>query len=238
MKNLKLFYVATIATIAMFATSCSKSDDNDSNQIQPSPITTTISDVDGNNYNTITIGTQVWMKENLNVSKYRNGDIIPQVQDPNQWQNLTTGAWCYYANQSSYGLVYGKLYNWYAVNDSRGLAPQGWHIPNNDEWNLLNAFLEATSLSGGKLKESGTAHWLSPNAGATNESNFTGLPSGYRVNVGSFENIGKECYWWSSKQPATYTSEASNYKLTYNYAYFLNRYYYKEYGFSVRCIKD
>ncbi|EMY3552652.1 fibrobacter succinogenes major paralogous domain-containing protein [Flavobacterium psychrophilum] len=237
MKKIKLFLVATIAIIAMLATSCSKSDDN-SNQIQPSPITTTISDVDGNTYNTITIGNQVWMKENLNVSKYRNGDIIPQVQDPNQWSNLTTGAWCYYTNQSSYGLVYGKLYNWYAVNDSRGLAPQGWHIPNNDEWNLLNAFLETTSLSGGKLKESGTAHWLSPNAGATNESNFTGLPSGYRVNVGGFENIGKECYWWSSKQPATYTSEASNYQLTYNYAYFLNRYYYKEYGFSVRCIKD
>ncbi len=237
MKNLKLFLVVTIATIAMFATSCSKSDDNDSNQIQPSPITTTISDLDGNTYNTITIGNQVWMKENLKVSKYRNGDIIPQVQDPNQWSNLTTGAWCYYTNQSSNGLVYGKLYNWYAVNDSRGLAPQGWHIPNYNEWNELDYFLGTIAVSGGKMKETGTTHWASPNTGATNESNFTGLPGGLRLNAGNFESIGKLGYWWSS-EPALSLEGPLNYHLGHNYTYLMTYHNYKEYGFSVRCIKD
>lgn len=238
MKLIKLFLVATITLIAI---SCTKTEDNISNS---TPIPTVhptvhppVADIDGNTYNTIAIGDQVWMKENLNVSKYRNGDIIPQVQDPKQWYNLTTGAWCYYANQTSNGLVYGKLYNWYAVNDSRGLSPKGWHIPNDIEWRTLEYFLATSKSSGGKMKESGTTHWLSPNTEATNESNFTGLPGGIRYNTGTFEWIGRKGYWWSSKSPTTLQGSL-NYHLSNVSALLVPYYHYVEYGFSVRCIKD
>ena len=101
----------------------------------------------------IQIGNQIWMTKNLNTSQYKNGDPIPQVQDQTQWQNLTTGAWCYYENNTANGRIYGKLYNWYAVNDSRGLAPEGWHIPTIGEFNTLSEFLGGVNVAGGKMKE-------------------------------------------------------------------------------------
>jgi uncharacterized protein (TIGR02145 family) len=238
MKTIRPFLVAMIATIAVTASSCSKSEDENSSSNETPKIPTTVTDLDGNTYNTIILGNQVWMKENLNVTKYRNGGIIPQVQDREKWYNLTTGAWCYYENQTSNGVVYGKLYNWYAVNDSRGLSPKGWHIPNGDEWNLLDYFLAtANSPSGGKMKEIGTTHWTSPNIGATNESDFTGLPGGQRYNTGDFRGLGVNGYWWSSKLP--YTLEGPlNYHINNNSDLLIPHYHYKEYGFSVRCIKD
>jgi uncharacterized protein (TIGR02145 family) len=156
-------------------------------------------DRDGNSYKTIKIGTQLWTKENLNVSKYRNGDLIPQVTDPTQWANLTTGAWCYYNNDPANGAVYGKLYNWYAVNDPRGLAPEGWHVPSNAEWTTLTTFLGGENVAGGKMKEIGTSFWRSPNTQATNESGFTGLPANFRfVHGGFIPQIGYWGNWWSS----------------------------------------
>jgi hypothetical protein len=112
-----------------------------------------VTDVDGNVYGAVKIGNQVWTKENLNVSKYRNGDIIPQVTNQTEWSNLTTGAWCYYENSTANGTTYGKLYNWYAVNDPRGLAPQGWHVSSNDEWTVLTTFLGGKALREAKLKK-------------------------------------------------------------------------------------
>ncbi len=156
-------------------------------------------DIDGNEYPVVNINNQTWLQKNLNVSRYRNGDVIPQVTDPSQWANLTTGAWCYYNNDSSLGNVYGKLYNWYAVNDTRGLAPFDWNIPSeNDVDNLANN-LGGYQVAGGKMKEVGIINWNSPNTGADNSSKFTALAGGSRIN-GSYINKGTRFECWSAEQ--------------------------------------
>ena len=160
-----------------------------------------VTDKDGNVYKTVTIGNQEWMAENLNVSHYGNGDPIPEVQDSTKWPKLTTGAWCYYQNNSDNGKTYGKLYNWYAVKDTRGLTPNGWHIPSDEEWAKLINFLGGDSVAGGKMKA--TTLWNSPNEGATNESGFTAYSGGYRSSFavwGDSNNVGLcGCFWSSSK---------------------------------------
>jgi uncharacterized protein (TIGR02145 family) len=185
----------------------------------------------------VVIGTQQWMKENLDVATYRNGDIIPQVTDATAWAALTTGAWCYYNNNPNNGAIFAKLYNWYAVNDSRGLAPAGWHIPTDAEWTTLSTYLGGTTVAGGKMKTPGTTRWISPNTGATNESGFTGLPGGFRYNNGPFGNAGYAGIWWSAtQQDATYAWAR---QLPYDSGS-LGRTNFpnKNGGFSVRCIKD
>ena len=151
-------------------------------------------------YPSVKICCQIWMSKNLDVTTYRNGDLIPQVTNGTAWRTLTTGAWCYYNNDPAMGVIYGKLYNWYAVNDPRGLAPAGWHIPIDFEWTTLSKCLGVSSDAGRALKETGTTHWLSPNTGATNSSGFTGLPGGLRYSVGEglFSDIGRLGYWWTS----------------------------------------
>jgi uncharacterized protein (TIGR02145 family) len=150
-----------------------------------------LTDYDGNTYESIVIADLEWMQQNLNVEHYRNGDVIPQVSDAGEWGSLTTGAWCYYANDTANGIVYGKLYNWYALKDSRGLAPQGWHISRSDEFSYLTySYLGGLDIAGGKMKEVGISHWNTPNTGATNSSGFTGLPGGYRLADGSFTSKG------------------------------------------------
>lgn len=191
-------------------------------------------DIDGNVYESVTIGTQCWMKSNLNVSRYRNGDVIPQVTDPAAWNQLTTGAWCYYENNTANGTVYGKIYNWYAVNDPRGLAPEGYHIPSDAEWTVLINFLGGENLAGGKMKT--TTGWNAPNTGATNNSNFTGLPGGYRPNHGGYINIGAEGYWWSAS--SSIANEAWCRSLTYDIEGVWRFDIDKVTGFSVRCIKN
>lgn len=149
----------------------------------------------------VTIGTQIWTCQNLNVSTYRNGEIIPQVTDPAVWNTLTTGAWCYYNNDPANEAVYGKLYNWYAVNDSRGLAPTSWHVPTDAEWTVLTGYLGGPSVAGGKMKA--LTYWDSPNTGATNSSCFTGLPGGARNSSGDYYYIGNYGEWWSSTENYT-----------------------------------
>ena len=185
----------------------------------------------------ITICNQVWMQKNLDVSTYRNGDPIPQVTDASLWANLTTGAWCWYNNDSAtYGATYGKLYNWYAVNDTRGLAPQGWHVPSDAEWSTLSTCLGGDAVAGGKMKEAGTAHWGSPNAGADNSSGFAGLPGGYRDYDGTFLNVGNLGVWWSSTEAST---TFAWYRYLYYYSGIINRNSAsKQDGFSVRCLRD
>ncbi|MFA6572510.1 MAG: FISUMP domain-containing protein, partial [Bacteroidota bacterium] len=147
----------------------------------------------------VRIGTQLWMQKNLDVATYRNGDTIPHVTNTEEWKNLKTGAWCYYNNDPQIGAVYGKLYNWYAVNDPRGLAPEGWHVPSDSEWVKLTAYLGGEDSAYGRLKESGVEHWQSLNIGATNETGFTALPGGCLAGaVGSFYNKGNRGYWWTS----------------------------------------
>ena len=186
----------------------------------------------------ITIGTQVWSKCNLDVTTYRDNTPIPQVTDPTAWAALTTGAWCWYANNSANGPVYGKLYNWHAVNDTLhgGLAPVGYHVPTDAEWTVLTDYLGGLTVAGGKMKEVGFCHWLTPNTDATNTSLFTGLPGGVRNDYGTFNIIGRFGYWWSSTDIST--DIAWNYNLLYDAGYTGRNGAYKKHGFSVRLIKD
>ena len=187
--------------------------------------------------NEITIGNQVWSSSNLNVSRYRNGDIIPQVTNNSDWQNLTTGAWCWYNNDSvTYAATYGKLYNWYAVNDLRGLAPLGWHIPTDAEWTILTDYLGGTIVAGGKMKQTGTTLWTSPNTSATNTSSFSGLPGGTRESGGAFTLVSILGIWWSASQNTTTTAWYRY--LLHSVADATRNYDNKVRGFSVRCVRD
>ncbi len=202
----KIFLLLGITLLMLQSCSSGDGDNNNNNA-------TSVSDVDGNVYQTVTICNQTWTKSNLNVSRYRNGDEIPQVTDQTQWDNLTTGAWCYYNNDPANGAIYGKLYNWYAVHDSRGLAPLGWHIPTDVEWTSLSDCLGGGSISGAAMKETGTNHWISPNSDATNTSGFTALPGGFRYGIPgqtginfTFGNIGEVTIWWSSTDAPQYNA--------------------------------
>ncbi len=194
-----------------------------------------ISDIDGNVYHAVTVGGAVWMVENLKVTRYRNGDPIPNVTDNTQWSNLTTGAYCDYNNTQSNSLTYGKLYNWYAVTDSRNLCPTGWHIPsNNNELNNLIVYWGLGNATGGKLKETGTTHWQSPNTGATNIVGFTALPGGMRFP--NYQGLGTDGWWWTSSGGDV--SSARFFSMSYIDDGMLYGYFYKTAGLSVRCVKD
>jgi uncharacterized protein (TIGR02145 family) len=197
-----------------------------------------VNDIDGNKYKTITIGTQTWMAENLRTTKYRDGVAIPNVTDNRVWASLTTDAWCNYNNDASNALKYGKLYNWYAATNSHNIAPMGWHVPTVAEWTTLTTFLGGESVSGGKLKETGTGNWRSPNAGATNESGFSALAGGYRFNNGNgeFDLEGINGIWWSSTQ--YYTNNAWYVGMYFNSINVFKDKNLKANGFSVRCVKD
>jgi uncharacterized protein (TIGR02145 family) len=159
----------------------------------------TVTDADGNIYSTVTIGNQVWMGENLRTTKFSNNDPIAMVLDSAQWPVQAAAAYCYYNNDSSFVNPYGNLYNWYTVNDARNVCPTGYHVPTAAEWADMVSFLGGETVAGGKLKEQGFSHWLSPNTGADNSSNFTALPSGWRANNnGVYENLGYMCYLWAS----------------------------------------
>jgi uncharacterized protein (TIGR02145 family) len=179
----------------------------------------------------VSIGSQVWTSKNLDVSTYRNGDVIPQVQDAKAWANLTTGAWCYYDNDSSNGKKYGKLYNWYAVNDPRGLAPKGYHIPSDAEWTQLSDYLGGIDSAGTKMKS--TSGWYS-NGNSTNSSGFSGLPGGSRQYDGAFYFLDFEGYWWSSTEWSTFSARYRC--LFHHHGFLVKNGNSKEHGFSVRCI--
>jgi uncharacterized protein (TIGR02145 family) len=195
-----------------------------------------VTDIDGNVYQTVAIGTQVWMKENLKTIHYRNGDAIPNVTGTTAWENLTTGACCHYNNNSANAATYGNLYNFKAISDNRNICPPGWHIPTDGEWTELTTALGGDSIAGGKLKESGTSHWISENVGADNSSGFTALPGGDRILNGAFYLMGDYGFFWSA-------TEINN---TNAYARALGRQvalidrgpYNKIAGYSVRCLKD
>ena len=140
------------------------------------------------------------MKENLNSTKYRNGDAIPNVTDNHAWFHLTTGAYCNYNNDTNNAVTYGRLYNWYAVNTGK-LCPEGWHVPTYTEWSTLIKYLGDTLVAGGKMKEAGTIHWISPKAGATNTGGFSSLAGGWRPPLGGFNYIGHIGNFWTAKSP-------------------------------------
>ena len=231
MKKLQLKIWIILAISFTFLNSCSKSD---------SPATVNPPVVP--NAGTVAIGSQTWMLKNLDVDHYRNGDVIPQVTDPTAWSNLTTGAWCYYNNDPANGTVYGKLYNWYAVNDPRGLAPTGWHVPTDAEWSTLINCLDPTAnggdtpnVAGDKMKA--TTLWT-PYSGITNtnSSGFTGLPGGCRYENGAFYGFGTNDDLWSSSE---YSAAYAWVRNLYYDGSDANGYYSgKTDGFSVRCLRD
>jgi uncharacterized protein (TIGR02145 family) len=198
----------------------------------------TMTDQQGNVYRTIVIGNQEWMAENLKTSVYRNGDPIANVTDNNQWASLTTGAWCYYNNDSQYDCPYGKLYNWYACTDSRGLCPIGWHVPTFTDWNNLDYFVELSSeqLKSTGTLESGTGLWHAPNTNANNNLGFSAIPGGIRnFSNGSFSAIGNS----SNLSSTTIAGPVWSYILDYSNSYtFLYDNTVESDGLNVRCIKD
>ncbi len=203
-----------------------------------------VTDIDGNFYPSIIINGQEWMQKNLAVSKYRNEDPILTGLDNPTWGATGAGAYCIFNNDSANNNTYGKLYNWYAVNDSRGLCPTGWHVPSDAEWTTLINYLDLnqnpsalgaqSSVAGGKMKS--TTGWTSPNTGATNESGFSGFPGGYRFNDGAYNNIGNSGNWWSSTEASS--GAAWHRGLLYSYSTVGRVSLIKQNGFSVRCVKD
>lgn len=235
----KAFSLSIVLLIVVALNSCSTQNPNPNiNGNNPTYTQgSTVTDIDGNVYPTIVTNCgQAWMQKNLNVSHYRNGDIIPQVTDPTQWYDLTTGAWCYYNNDPAMGVIYGKLYNWYAVNDSRGLAPTGYHVPSDTEWTSLETCLGGSSLAGGAMKEATTIHWLSPNTEATNISGLTFLPGGTLSGGGSFDYLGSHGYWWSSTESTSMNAWDRDLYSGSGWAFRTGNF--KPWGISVRCLRD
>jgi uncharacterized protein (TIGR02145 family) len=221
-----IFPLALMGMIMLIASSC-KDDKED-------PVETVV-DYDGNIYHVVTIGNQDWLMENLKVTHYRNGNEIHAIEADTTWETTSEGAYCNYDNVASNGDIYGRLYNWYAVNDARKIAPAGWHIASDLEWAELTAFAGGDATAGGKLKEAGITHWKDPNMDATNEFGFTALPAGHRNYAGGFEYINWGCGFWST----TYDGGgATVIYLDYNAP---DTYWNIEdhrFGRSVRCLRD
>ena len=195
-----------------------------------------VTDIDGNVYQTIKIGGLIWTKENLKTLKYNDGTAIPFITNNSTWSSLASPGYCYYNNdQGTYKNTYGPLYNWYAVNTGK-LCPTGWHVPSDNDWQVLVDSLGGENLASVKLRETGTLHWTNPNSGATNSSNFTGLPGGYHGFDGAFYSIGIQGFFWSTTPSGTNT--AYNRSLHYNDAVVYTISGDKKGGCSIRCVKD
>jgi uncharacterized protein (TIGR02145 family) len=187
----------------------------------------------------VRIGNQEWQTKNLNVGRFRNGDMIPQAITNEEWESAgKTGkpVWCYYDNDTENGRIYGKLYNWHAVNDARGLAPKGWHVATDEDWTTLTAYLGGKSVAGGIMKVTGTAYWQSPNTGSNNESGFSAFPGGYRSFYGSFDNISSHAFFWSASEYGYGT--AWHRGLNYDVGAVSRDNYDESIGASVRCLRD
>ncbi len=201
-----------------------------------------IKDIDNNTYGFITIGTQIWMTENLATTRYNDGTTIPLITDNTAWSTAHTSgdpAYTWYNNAPS---PYGALYNWYAIdvssNGGKNVCPVGWHVPTETELDILIAYLDPSAngninIAGGKMKAAGLAHWQHPNADATNESEFSGLPGGARSNTGTFSSIGTGGFWWNATGILN-----NNYFLSHTTPNLISDFTFKGKGYSVRCIKD
>jgi len=225
MKNKQIFGISSLLIVLAFLTltsSCTK------------PLT----DIDGNEYKTVKIGDQIWMAENLKVTRYSNGDFIetttPATLDISD-QNEPKFQWAYAGDEGNVA-DYGRLYTWYAVTDSRNICPEGWHVLTNAEWTKLANYFGGEGLAAAKLKEIGTDHWNSSNTVATNSSGFTALPGGGRGNNGVFGGMGYYGSWWSSSESDTAT--AGYWYMYYNVNSVKKTSFHKNSGFSVRCVKD
>ncbi len=200
-----------------------------------------VTDVNGNSYQTILVGSQCWMRENLKTENYRNGNPIPTSLTNLEWQTTIAGAFAAYDNSASNKSTYGLLYNWHAVVDSRSICPDGWHIPSDDEWTTLTDELGEFFVSGGKMKSTGnlsagTGLWQAPNTDATNSSGFSGHPGGFKALSGGYNLIGYNGYWWSSSH--AFSTNAWIRELSYSFGSTTRSSGSKQIGYSVRCLKD
>jgi len=229
MKMLRnFFYFSLVSLCVILLVSCDKSDS------EPA-----CKDADGNVYTTIKIGNQEWMAENLRTTKYRNGDAIPNITADAQWITQTAGAYCVPKNEAANKAIYGCLYNWATITDSRKIAPEGWHIPTKTEWEQLVNFLGGDSIAGSKMKETGTTYWTAPNSDATNSSGFNARGAGYRsYETGEFENFGDNAYWWSTTTDDTDPLDAYRCKLYNDEKGVSIKASSKVYGMAIRCVKD
>jgi len=196
-------------------------------------------DVDGNIYNAVVIGKQTWMKENLRTTRYANGDPVLLITDTIAWAVQRTGSFCNYSNNNDIAQVYGRMYNYYAVVDDRKLCPSGWHVPTDGEWDTLCEFLGGKMVAGGKMKEAGTLYWHEPNEGATNQSGFSALPAGRQYHhsycfLGEYTNLWSSTEFINDYDPdivwCRYMSQSHEQLCRFTYK--------KNYGLSVRCLKD
>lgn len=237
----RLFILSWILALVIPFSGCGKKSSNGPDDDN------TVTDIDGNVYQTVQIGNQIWMAENLQVTHYRNGDAIPNVPGNTEWEALLTGAYCVFDNNITNLSTYGRLYNWFAVNDPRGLAPEGWRVPTDVDWKGLEMFLGMSPADvdiadwrgldqGAKLKETGTAHWPAPNSEATNVSGFTALPGGDRIENGSFLYLGFYTSFWTSTGSSA--DAAWRRHLHCNDSRIYRSEYYKRAGFSVRLVKE
>jgi uncharacterized protein (TIGR02145 family) len=219
------FYSFIVTGIVLIITNSCKKEKSD-----------TITDIDGNTYNTVAIGSQIWIKENLKTLHYLNGDPVINITENAAWITAGTGAWSDYDNDLPNSADRGHLYNWYAVADARGLCPTGWHIPSDEEWTELITYLGGEGIAGGKLKETGFSHWTNPNFNATNESGFTAVSGGLRFTDGSFIEFGQSGSCWSASE--FLTTKAWIMGLDYRSENVVRGPHEKQVGFSVRCLKD
>jgi uncharacterized protein (TIGR02145 family) len=232
-------YYAILLVFLVAVSSCKKDDVAPTTTTTITIITppTKVTDADGNVYDTVQIGTQVWLSQNLQTTHYNDGSLIPTVTDNSAWSTLTNGATCYYNNDAANAATYGMLYNWYAVVDPVGICPPGWHIPSNAEWDVLTNYLGGGNVAGGAMKAI-SALWGTTNMGATNSSGLACLPAGTRYNVdGAFYSLGIYGGFWSST--------ASNENMAYDRllsassaGVYLYSYSAKNCGLSIRCVKD
>lgn len=204
----------------------------------------TVKDADGNEYGTVVIGDQCWMTENLRTSSYSNGNPIKKVTSSREWKSLEEGAWSFYNNSERWNNPYGKLYNWYAVNDERNICPANWHVPSYDEWDAMADHLGGRTVAGGKLKTPGTDNWRRPNLYATNQTGFSAVPGGSRTNFGDFRahhrfyDLGKFGYWWTSSFHSDYEKVAWARMINHRSGSLQSVYNPKTTGYSVRCVKS
>jgi len=206
-------------------------------------------DGDNNYYPVVQINSQLWMAENLRSTKYNDGTAIPNIIVDATWNATTTGAFCDYNNTPANSTIYGRLYNWYAAdnnaatkmasNGGKNVCPTSWHVVSDAEWTALTDFLGGEVVAGGKLKETGTTHWITPNFGSTNETGFTALPGGFRLPPGTFYSVGSQGYWWSSTEYST--SNAWSQHMNFNISNLMRANDVngiKRQGYSVRCLRD
>lgn len=227
--------IGLINAVSFFA-ACNNTNSKTASQNLSTPVAEKKKSASLNSLQEIKIGVQTWDARNLNVTHFRNGDSIPQAGTPEEWEkagNLEKPAWCFYNNDTANGGKYGKLYNWYAVNDKRGLAPNGWHVPADTEWAKLTDYLGGEAVAGSKMKSN--TGW-NDNGNGSNTNGFTALPGGYRFKNGVCNAIGYFASWWSSTESYTYSAWFRS--LRYDDGGIYRNNYGKGDGFSVRCLRD